>query len=124
VASFLIQARIDGELPKDNYYRAVYLTQRTLKDLNNGIAAKANIESSKILRTLRINGKGISVLMDDDAVVELQEGQDMVAEFQAIWLSSPMKCEWGSSPMDIQADGEIDTTETKQLEGYQLLLIY
>jgi hypothetical protein len=124
VASLFIQARVDGEPPKDNYYRAVYLMQRTLNDLNNGIAAKSNIEPSKILRTLRVNTKGISILMDDEAVVELPEGQDLIAEFQAVRSSSPMKREWDSGPTDVQVDGEIDTIQTKQSEGYELRLIY
>lgn len=98
--------------------------QRTLNDLNNCIATKSDIEPSKIIRTVRINQKGITILMDDDAVVELPEEQDMIAEFQAIQSSSPMKREWDSGPNNIMVDGEVDTIQTKQSEGYELRLIY
>jgi hypothetical protein len=98
--------------------------QRTLKDLVNGIATKCSVEPTKVLRTLRINKQGLNILLDDDSVVELQEGQDMVAEFIAIRPHSPMKREWDSGPTDIQVDGDIDVATTVQSEGYELRLLY
>jgi hypothetical protein len=98
--------------------------QRTLNDLINGIAMKSGVEPSKILRTVHINNKGISILMDDETVVELPEGQDMIAEFQTIRSSSPMKREWDSRPTDVQVDGEVDSIQTSHSEGYELRLIF
>jgi hypothetical protein len=124
VACFYIQPRFVGKPPEDHYYRAVYLMQPTLKDLINGIAMKCNIEATKVLRTIRINGKGLNILFDDETVKELPEGQDMVAEFTEIRPSSPMRREWDSAPADIQVDGDMDVATTVQSEGYELRLLF
>ncbi|KIW00370.1 hypothetical protein, variant [Verruconis gallopava] len=124
VACFYVQPRFTGRVPEDNYYRAIYVMQRTLKDLINGIAAKCNVEPTKVLRTLRINKQGLNILLDDESVVELPEGQDMIAEFLEIRPHSPMKREWDSGPTDIQVDGDIDIATTVQSEGYELRLLY
>jgi hypothetical protein len=119
-----VQPRIAGKQPKDNYFRAVYLMQRTLQDLVNGIANKSGMEPSKVLRTLRITQKGLNIVLDDEAVHELPEGQDMVAEFSELKSQSPMKREWDSGPTDVQVDGDLDVTRNVQTEGYELRLLY
>jgi hypothetical protein len=96
--------------------------QPTLMDLINGIAMKCNVEATKILRTIRINNKGLNILFDDDTVKELPEGQDMIAEFQEIIPDSPMRREWDSGAADIQVDGDVDVASTLQSEGYELRL--
>jgi hypothetical protein len=98
--------------------------QLTLKDLINGIARKCNVEESKVLRTIRINKKGLNILFDDETVKEMPEGQDMVAEFTEIKPSSPMRREWDSGPTDVQVDGDAEVTDTLQSEGYELRLLY
>jgi hypothetical protein len=98
--------------------------QRNLADLVNGIATKSGVEPSKVLRTIRINTKGLSILMDDETVVELPEGQDMVAEFRRMRPPSPMKREWNSGPTDIQVDGDSEVIHTVQSEGYELRLVF
>ena len=82
------------------------------------------MEPSKVLRTLRITPKGLAVLVDDDSVREIPEGQDMIAEFRDIRPHSPMKREWDSGPTDIQVDGDIDVIQTVQSEGYELRLLF
>lgn len=119
-----MQPRFVGKAPEDNYYRAIYLMQRTLKDLVNGIAMKCNVEATKVLRTIRINKQGLSIVFDDESVGELPEGQDMVAEFNEMRPHSPMKREWDAGPTDIQVDGDIDVATTLQSEGYELRLLY
>jgi hypothetical protein len=96
--------------------------QRTLKDLVNGIATKSNVEQTKVLRTVRINKAGLHIFMDDESVVELPEGQDMIAEFTEMNLQEPMKREWDAGPTDIQVDGDIDVVNVVQSEGYELRL--
>jgi hypothetical protein len=98
--------------------------QPTLKDLVSGIARKCNIEATKILRTIRINSKGLNILFDDESVKELPEGQDMVAEFTEIRPNSPMRREWESASTEIQVDGDIDVATTVQSEGYELRLLF
>jgi len=98
--------------------------QRTLKDLVNGVATKSQIEPTKVLRTVRVNKAGINIFMDDDMVVELPEGQDMIADFSEMRPSEPMKREWDAGPTDIQVDGDIDVINTVQSQGYELRLLY
>lgn len=98
--------------------------QRTLKDLVNGIATKSNIEPTKVLRTVRVNKAGLNILMDDESVVEIPEGQDMIADFSEMRPQEPMKREWDAGPTDIQVDGDVDVISTLQSEGYELRLLY
>lgn len=98
--------------------------QRKLKDLVNGIAMKSGIEPTKIVRTLRITPKGLTVLVDEDAVQEIQEGQDMVAEFYTLKPHSPARREWDSGPTDVQVDGDVGAIENLTSAGYELRLIY
>ncbi|KAF2144709.1 uncharacterized protein K452DRAFT_145703 [Aplosporella prunicola CBS 121167] len=124
IACFYVQPRFAGRPFEDDYYRAVYLMQRTLKDLVNAISMKCNIEPTRVVRTLRVNTKGLSILLDDEAVQELPEGQDFIAEFQEITSQSPMKREWDAGPSDIQVDGEVGATETTSTSGYELRLLF
>lgn len=66
------------------YYRAVYLLQRTVKDLVAGIADKFHINPERITRVTHINAKGLQIIVDEDVVRELPEGQDMVVEVTPI----------------------------------------
>ncbi|KAG9552758.1 hypothetical protein KCU79_g12449, partial [Aureobasidium melanogenum] len=84
LACFYLQSRVQGKGPEDNYYRAVYLPQRTVKEFVSAAATKFDIEPQRVVRTVRINQKGIQILMDDEAVREMPEGQDMKAEFATV----------------------------------------
>jgi hypothetical protein len=124
VASLYIQPRIAGKLPENTYYRAVYLMQRTLKDLVNSVASKSGIEPTRVLRTVHVNKAGLNILMDDDTVIEIPEGQDMIANFVEIRPQEPMKREWDTGPTDIQVDGDIDVVSTIRSDGYELRLLF
>ena len=124
VACFYVQPRLVGKPSEDHYYRAVYVMQRTLKDLVNGIATKCNVEPTKVLRTIRINKTGINIMFDDECVVELPEGQDLVAEFNEMRPHSPMKREWDAGPTDIQVDGDIGVIENVNSTGFELRLLF
>ncbi|KOC10406.1 CP2 transcription factor [Aspergillus flavus AF70] len=65
---------------KDDYYRAVYLTERTVRDLMEKISVKQRIDPQRIVRVLRVNKNGLKIMVDDDVVRELPDGQDMVVE--------------------------------------------
>ena len=123
VACFFVQPRIAGTQPEDNYFRAVYLMDRTVKALISGIAMKINIEPTMVTRALRVNQKGLQILMDDDAVQAIPEQQDMTAEFHLI-TPPPMKREWDSGSTDIQVDGDITVTENVNSTCYELRLLY
>jgi hypothetical protein len=106
VACFYVKPRILGEQPPDDYYRAVYVMQRSLAHLVNGVAAKAGLDPALVLRTVRFNGKRLAILVDDETVAELPEGQDMVAEFAGV-----------SPSLEAGLDGA-------PVEGYELRLLF
>lgn len=84
VACFYMLIRVPGTSGGDDYYRAVYLMARTAKDLIAGIASKCEVDPARIQRTLRVTSKGLKIMVEDDMVWELPEGQDMCVEFSSI----------------------------------------
>lgn len=52
------------------------------------ISEKQEIDPERIVRVLRINRNGLKVMVDDDMVRELPEGQDMVAELSHASMST------------------------------------
>lgn len=84
IACFYVLIKVSGKGTDDGFYRAVYLMQRTVEDLVRSIAAKCEIDPARVQRTIRINDKGLQILVDDDVVRELPEGQDMNVEFTEI----------------------------------------
>jgi hypothetical protein len=95
VACFYVLNRIQSNNDK-NYHRAIYLARRTLKDLNDQIAAKWGLDTTKISRTVHALHNGLEVEMDDDVVRELREGQDMTLEIEEV-VDQPLKREWEMS---------------------------
>lgn len=120
-----MQPRIAGKQPDDNYFRAVYLMDRTLKELVAGIARKIHIEPTQVTRTIRVNQKGLQILLDDAGVQAIPEQQDMAAEFlEIVPPTQPVKREWDAGPTDIQVDGDIHVIENVHSTGYELRLLY
>ncbi|KAI9879224.1 MAG: hypothetical protein M1830_009155 [Pleopsidium flavum] len=107
VACFYVLVKVAGKTEEDDYYRAVYLMQRTVNDLIHSIAAKCNVEPSRVTRTFRVNPKGLKILVDDEVVRELPEGQDMTVEFSEIKSDTLPKREWDAGATDLQVDGDI-----------------
>ncbi|KAF9891113.1 hypothetical protein FE257_005049 [Aspergillus nanangensis] len=65
---------------QDEYYRAVYLTERTVSDLMRQISTKQRFDPDRIVRVLHVKQNGLKIMVDDDVVRELPDGQDMVVE--------------------------------------------
>ncbi|KAK1145581.1 hypothetical protein N8T08_004139 [Aspergillus melleus] len=65
---------------QDDYYRAVYLTELTVRDLMEKISLKQHIDPRRIVRILLVKQNGLRIMVDDDVVRELPDGQDMIAE--------------------------------------------
>ncbi|KAF2758274.1 hypothetical protein EJ05DRAFT_383029 [Pseudovirgaria hyperparasitica] len=126
VACFFVRPTIAGDRSEDDYYyRAVYLMQHTLMDLVRGIAGKLNIEPTLVVETIRIHpDKGFKIYLDDEAVREIPEGQDMLAEFHPTGDQAPVKREWEAGASDVQVDGDVTTTKNVTTSGYALHLRY
>lgn len=96
VACFYVLIKVMGDGAGNEYYRAVYLMERTLKDLVNSITTKWHMDANRISRTIRVNRKGLKIMIDDETVQELPEGQDMMVEFSEIKHDSSVKLEGGA----------------------------
>ncbi|KAL2866969.1 grainyhead-like protein [Aspergillus lucknowensis] len=79
IACFYVRFPRNGQ-HQDDYYRAVYLTERTARDLMEKISMKQRIDPQRIMRILLVKENGLRIMVDDDVVRELPDGQDMVAE--------------------------------------------
>lgn len=121
VACFYIREK---EGPKQ-YYRAVYLLQRTVKDLINGISAKFNIDANRVTRVTHINSRGLHIVVDEDVVRELPEGQDMMVEVAPLKGESPVKRDLGpSASTDVLVDGDFPPPDTTISDPLEMWLNY
>ncbi|KAA8646231.1 hypothetical protein EYZ11_012010 [Aspergillus tanneri] len=97
IACFYVRFPRNDKL-RDNYYRAVYLTELTVRDLMEKISLKQHIDPRRIVRVLLVKQNGMRIMVDDDVVRELPDGQDMIAEIsEASVLNSASG--HGSDPM-------------------------
>lgn len=128
VACFYVLLRNPAQPDKHEYYRAVYMMQRTLKDFTNSVAAKWNLEPTRILRTLHVLDRGLEVEMDDDVIRELSEGQDLIMEITEVQNQPPsqVKREWEMSVDDVvvDSDNSSGTQHVVQIGGYELRLMF
>ncbi|KAK5092509.1 hypothetical protein LTR70_001911 [Exophiala xenobiotica] len=114
VACFYVKDK-DASKP---YYRAVYLLRRTVKDLVNGISEKFNIDPNRVTQVTHMNLKGLNIIVDEDVVREVPEGQDMVVEFAPVGTDKPGN-HGLDLPLTMMADGDLpppDTTTSDPLE--------
>jgi hypothetical protein len=83
IACFYVRFSGNEENPQD-YYRAIYLTERTVQDLMKQISRKQQIDPVRIVSVKHVNEKGMQIMVDDDVVRELPEGQDMVVDISTM----------------------------------------
>jgi hypothetical protein len=101
--------------------------QRTLKDFTNAIAAKWNIEPTKIIRALHVLDRGLEVVIEDDVIRELAEGQDIIMEIAEVHNSgySQLKGEWEMSvDVVVDSDNAGDAQNVVHTDGYELRLMF
>ena len=80
VACFYIRPVGFPHISQDDHYRAVYLSERTASELIQKIAQAVSVDPSKVGQTTWSTLKGLTVLVDDDVVANMAEGQDMQVE--------------------------------------------
>ncbi|KAI9816511.1 MAG: hypothetical protein M1827_001643 [Pycnora praestabilis] len=124
VACFYILPKLASRSLDTEYYRAVYLLQRTCSDLVQNIASKSNINPAQIIRTLHVNSKGLHIMVDDDVVREIPEGQDIKVEITEIKPYTPIKREWDSGPTDAQVDNDLGVSQHASTRGFELKLFF
>jgi hypothetical protein len=79
IACFYVRFTEMDRNPKD-CYRAIYLSERTVRDLVKQIFETSDIDPSRVAHVMRINEKGLRIMVDDNVVRELPEGQDMIVD--------------------------------------------
>ncbi|KAJ5887961.1 hypothetical protein N7495_008002 [Penicillium taxi] len=99
IACFYVRFSGNEQHPQE-YYRAIYLTERTVRDLMTKISEKHQINPDRIVRILHVNQAGLRIMVDDDVVRELPEGQDMIVDIQESPLMSSSNVP--GSPVEIK----------------------
>lgn len=117
VACFYVARRNPSSPTAHELHRAIYLTQRTLREFVSRVANKWNFDASKVTRTVHVVRRGVEVEIDDEVVRELPEGKDMTLDI--VEINSPMKREW---EMAVDAPGEtkMGSPTTATQRGYEL----
>ncbi|TQN70807.1 Grainyhead-like protein 2-like protein [Colletotrichum shisoi] len=120
-ACFYVIRPDTSEPERREYYRAIYLAQRSLKDFNYRLAVKWNLDPSRVLRTVHVLDRGLEVEMDDDVIQELREGQDMMLEIKEVTHDDSVqpKREWDMA-VDPNEGDAMDHSSTQG--GYELRL--
>ena len=117
VACFYILRRNPSEPEGREFHRAVYLMQRTIREFVARIAAKWNLDASKVARTVHVLQRGLEVEMDDDVIAELSEGQDMILEIAELAAaSSQPKREWEMA-IDLPGAGDAPPAPAAASQG-------
>ena len=97
--------------------------ERTVQDLTANIAAKFGIEPTSVLRTTYMNSKGLNVIVDDDFVREIPEGQDMRVEVTEIRPEAPrVKREWHIGPG--KDDDDIRVTDNANPAKFEIKFLF
>ncbi|KAB8659291.1 hypothetical protein FH972_026180 [Carpinus fangiana] len=84
IACFYVKPTISGESLGDDYFRAIYLKQRTCKAFLEALCAKCGIRSDKVIEILRPQASGQYIKVEDDTIEHMREGQDMFAELELL----------------------------------------
>lgn len=118
-----MQPRVAGLKPEGDFYRAIYLAQRTLQDFVGAVCLKLGLDSTKVARTIRVNKQGLQVLLDDADIAHMPEGQDMTADFSLLG-EGEFDQQWHADGLEMQVDGEMIMHNAVGGGGYELRLHY
>lgn len=121
VACFYVRQKDSAK----DYYRAVYLMQRTVKDLINSISHKFHVDAHRVTRVTHVNSRGLNIIVDEDVVRELAEGQDMIVEFTPLESEQPVKHEFATAVSgEVMVDSELPAIETLVSDPLEMWLNY
>ncbi len=102
VACFYIQFKQNNQQQAD-YYNAVYLTERTARDMREKISIKQGIDYQRIARMLLVRENGFSITVDDDVIRELPDGQVMFGEISETSMPDSVSVSsTGKTPLEVK----------------------
>jgi hypothetical protein len=114
VACFYVRLRATTSQNDGGYYRAVYLAQRTVKGLLNGISKTFQVDLTRIIQVVRVTLNGLKVIVDNDVINELPEGQDMVVEFDGL----------RPNPLASKVDVDTNVVDGLTSSGLEVMLLF
>ena len=107
------------------YYRAIYLMQRTVKGLINSISTKFQIDPYRVTQVTHINSRGLHIIVDEDVIRELPEGQDMIVEFTLLETDQRVKHEFNSpAAAEVIVDSELTPADSFISDPLEMWLNY
>ena len=80
-------------------HTAVYVAQRTAHDLAIKISQKQNITKTQSVHLFHVKPNGVKILVDDDVVSQIPEGQVMTADVSGLSASDNAAIDGGSAPV-------------------------
>ncbi|PLB39867.1 uncharacterized protein BDW47DRAFT_102595 [Aspergillus candidus] len=78
-ACFYIRFYDEWKVP-ESYHRALYLTERTVRNLTTKICQTQGMDPESVARALHVNPSGLRIMIDDDVVQQIPDGQPMMVE--------------------------------------------
>jgi len=107
------------------YYRAVYLMHRTVQDLISSISDKFSIDPLRVTQVTHVNSRGLHIIVDEDVVRELPEGQDMVVEFAPSQSDEAIKQQFvAPGATTVVVDGDFGPLDISALDPLEMWLNY
>lgn len=87
---------------QDDYHTAVYLAEPTVQELVEKIAKKQNFSRDHRVDLFRVSPNGMKIILDDDVVQRIPDGQDMSAEVFELAASEETALNDNSVPVTIE----------------------
>lgn len=88
VACFYIRLICSKSVAQSDRYTPIYLFERTARELVRRIAAIVAVDPAKVQRTVWCSAKHLDIIVDDDVVLNISEGQDMQVAITEVSSSS------------------------------------
>ncbi len=110
VACFNIRPVGFKHISQNDLYIAIYLGERTARDLSRRIAEAVSIDPSKVGQTLWSTVRGLTILVDDDVVANIIEGQKMQVEAKKAALRSQSRSHDSANELSCRKDGSSQGT--------------
>ncbi|KAI0202125.1 CP2 transcription factor-domain-containing protein [Astrocystis sublimbata] len=124
IACFYIAPKESAGSDERALYKAIYLTERSIRNFKSRIAAKWNLDPTRVTRAIRVLGGKLEVEMDDDVIREMSEGQDMLLEIAEVDVNVPQtqaKSEWELMAVDApEGDGNSTHSAYRTTSAYEL----
>lgn len=87
---------LQNGVQQDDYHTAVYLAEPTVQELVTKISQKQKFSRDHRVDVFHVNPNGMKIILDDDVVQRIPDGQDMTAELFELATSDKKATDGGS----------------------------